>query len=164
MAGNFSILPVSGLNSIAISAEIVRKSFKTVAVELGLTRKNCPTHPSFITNRQLKALRERGLLFFGGYLDNTQVGFVAVEKADPKLYYMEKLAVLPANRHHGFGRNLVEFVFGYVNSQDGEKISIGVIDEQTVLKDWYNKLGFKEVSTRRFPHLPFTVCYMETEL
>ena len=30
-----------------------------------------------------------------------------------------------------------------------------------VLKDWYGKLGFVEISTMKFPHLPFTVCFME---
>ncbi len=161
---NFDILPLSSREAIPVSAGIIRKSFKTVALDLGLTRQNCPTHPSFTTNRQLVALFGKGLLFFGGFLDACQIGFVAVEKADASLYYMEKLAVLPTERHHGCGRKLVEFAIEHVRASGGKKISIGVIDEQTVLKEWYKNIGFKEVSTRKFAHLPFTVCYMEIDL
>jgi ribosomal protein S18 acetylase RimI-like enzyme len=148
--GDFDILPVSDKERISASAGIVRKSFKTVALDLRLTRQNCPTHPSFITNVQLFALYEKGLMFFGGFLNAEQIGFVAVEKADPLLYYMEKLAVLPAKRHHSYGRKLVEFVCEYVRAHGGKKISIGTVDEQTVLKKWYKNIGFKEVSTKLY--------------
>lgn len=164
VSGNFDILQIFNKEAIATSAQVVRKSFKTVATDMGLTRKNCPTHPSFITDNQLIALHEKGLTFFGGFLDKQQIGFVAVEKADKSLYYMEKLAVLPLERHRGYGRNLVEFVNEYVRAQGGNKISIGVIDEQIILKVWYKKIGFKEVSTKKFEHLPFTVCYMEMDI
>lgn len=162
--GVFDILPISDKEIISASAGIVRKSFKTVALDFGLTRQNCPTHPSFITNVQLFALYKKGLVFIGGFLNAEQVGFVAVEKADPLLYYMEKLAVIPTERHHRYGCKLVEFVIEYVQAHDGKKISIGVIDEQTVLKEWYKNIGFKEASNRKFAHLPFTVCYMEIDL
>jgi ribosomal protein S18 acetylase RimI-like enzyme len=162
--GDFDILPLSDRERISASAGIIRKSFKTVASDLGLTRQNSPTHPSFITNVQLFGLYKRGLMFFGGFLSAKQIGFVAVERVDPLLYYMEKLAVLPPERHHGYGRNLVEFVIEYVRTRGGKKLSIGVIDGQAVLKEWYKNIGFKAVSTRKFAHLPFTVCYMEFDL
>jgi diamine N-acetyltransferase len=45
-----------------------------------------------------------------------------------------------------------------------EVISIGIIDEHTVLKQWYRKLGFTEVNRKKYDHLPFTVCSMEKRL
>ena len=63
-----------------------------------------------------------------------------------------------------YGQELVEFTIDQVSKHGGKKISIGTIDEQTILKNWYKKLGFKEISTRKFEHLPFTVCYMEIEV
>lgn len=151
------------LNTIEIrnSARIIRNSFTTVAREFNLTRTNCPTHPSFITVQQLTDLNKKGLMFFGGFLGKIQIGFVALEKADTELYYLEKLAILPYQRHHGYGHRLVEFAIDYVQEHKAKKISIGTIDEQTILKEWYQKLGFKEVSTKKFSYLPFTVCYME---
>jgi hypothetical protein len=38
---------------------------------------------------------------------------------------------------------------------------VGVIAEHTELVSWYERLGFAQTGTRRFPHLPFTVSYLE---
>lgn len=158
---DFNIRRISDNVEIRNSARVIRNSFKTVAKELNLTRTNCPTHPLFITIQQLVDLNKKGLIFFGGFLGEVQVGFVALEKANMDLYYLEKLAILPDRRHHGYGQRLVEFAIDYVQKNNARRISIGTIDEQTILKEWYKKLGFKEVSTKKFSHLPFTVCYME---
>lgn len=146
------------------SVEIIRKSFRTVAEELNLTAENAPTHPSFITLDQLEELKKKGLIFYGYFLDDRQVGFVAMEKADDSLYYLEKLAVLPEYRHNGYGRELVQFVLDTATIQGAKKMSIGIINEQTVLKDWYQDIGFRETGTRKFEHLPFTVGFMEIDL
>ncbi len=146
------------------SARVIRDSFRTVAVEFGLTRENCPTHPSFTSVKQLRELKDKGLRFFGLFLGDRQVGFVAIEKADDNLYYMEKLAVLPGHRHKACGTSLVRFVLDYVRDRDGKTLSIGIIDEHTVLKNWYKKFGFKEITIQKFPHLPFTVCFMEISI
>jgi len=89
---------------------------------------------------------------------------VAVEKADHHLYYIEKLAVLPDCRHKGMGKMLVSHALDYIASKGGQKVSIGIIDEQTILKTWYRMLGFTETGTKKFPHLPFTVCFMEQNI
>lgn len=146
------------------NVEIIRCAFGTVAVELKLTRENCPTHPSFITISQLSELRIKGLKFFGLFAGDRQVGFVAVEKASDTIYYMEKLAVLPEYRHKGYGRELVRFVIDYVRNHGGKKLSIGIIDKQTVLKNWYKEMGFKEIAAKEFEHLPFTVCFLDMEI
>ena len=150
--------------SLDASAEVIRKSFRTVAEELNLTTENTPTHPSFITIGQLVELRRKGLSFYGYYLDDRQVGFVAMERADDSLYYLEKLAVLPGYRHNGYGRELVRFVLDTAAARDAKKLSIGIIYEQTVLRKWYKDIGFRETGTRKFEHLPFTVGFMEIDL
>ncbi len=150
--------------SLDISVEVIAGSFRTVAEELNLTRDNASTHPSFITIELLKNLREKGLKFYGYFLDGKQVGFVAIEKADESLYYMEKLAVLPEYRHNGYGRELVQYVLGIVADSGGKKLSIGIIYEQTVLRNWYKEIGFRETGTKKFEHLPFTVGFMEIDL
>ena len=33
-----------------------------------------------------------------------------------------------------------------------------------LLKNWYMSYGFRETGTKAFPHLPFTVCFMEKEI
>ena len=46
---------------------------------------------------------------FGLYVDGAQVGFVAAEKTgDGEVFYLDKLAVLPGQRHKGYGAQLVQ--------------------------------------------------------
>ena len=117
------------------SVEIIKTSFTTVAKEFNLTKKNSPTHPSFFTFDKLQKMIEKGVKFFGFYKDDKAVGIIAIEKASESLYYLEKLAVLPEFRDKGYGEKLVAFLFNYVKKNKGEKISIGIIDENTVLKN-----------------------------
>ena len=74
---------------------------------------------------------------------------------------MERLAVLPSYRHRGIGRALMDFAFEAVKKHGGKKVSIGIINENRVLKNWYMEYGFVETGTRVFRHLPFEVCFME---
>ena len=146
------------------SAKVVADSFRTVAVEFNLNKDNCPTHPSLVTLKQLTEMKRKGLKLFGLFEDDVQVGFVAVEKKKHKVFNLEKLAVLPEHRHMGHGGKLIEFAAEYAKNAEGEKLSIGIINEHTVLKKWYATKGFKETSAVKFEHLPFTVCFMEKTL
>jgi diamine N-acetyltransferase len=161
---NTGIREISKNESLESSAEVIRAAFRTVAEEFGLTKENCPTHPSFITTEKLVEARSKGLKFYGYFEGDSQAGFVAVEKGSPELFYMERLAVLPGCRHKGYGFKLVRHVLGYAGGSGGKKLSIGIIDEHTVLKNWYKQIGFRETGTKKFPHLPFTVCFMEIDL
>lgn len=146
------------------SVEVIRAAFKTVADEFYLTKENSPTNPAFINFDKLESLREKDIKFFGLFENDKLIGFVAVEKADDSIYYLEKLAVLTEHRHKGHGGRIVKFVCNHVKDKGGEKLSIGIIDEHEVLKEWYRTLGFAETGTKRFEHLPFVVCFMEKTL
>ena len=159
-----SVREIPDENELRKSARVVRNAFRTVALDFNLTRENSPTHPSFVTTGRLREDRNRGVKLFGLFLEGRQIGFIAVERADAALYYVERLAVLPEYRHRGYGKRLMEFAFEYIRIDGGTKVSIGIINEQTVLKDWYKGLGFEEISTREFAHLPFTACFMEKEI
>lgn len=146
------------------SAQVLRDSYMTVAVEFKLTRRNCPTNAAFTTPEQLQQLMERGAEFYGWYDNKKLIGFVAIEHAGEQIYYMEKLAVLPEYRHRGYGKKLADFVYSYVKDKKGERIAIGIIDKNRLLKEWYKKQGYVEKGKKEFHHLPFTVCFMERDV
>ncbi len=146
------------------SVSVIRESFAGVALEFGLTGDNCPTHPSFQTLDRLRLMKDRGVELYGLFENAEQVGFVAVEEADDDLYYLERLAVLPGHRHRGRGRAMVEFVEQRVRHLGGKRISVGIIAEGRVLKDWYESLGFRETETKHFETLPFEVCFMDKDV
>jgi hypothetical protein len=58
----------------------------------------------------------------------------------------------------------VKCVLDYVGKQGGKKVTLGMIDSLTVLKEWYKSLGFEEKDTKKFEHLPFLVCFMDLDL
>ena len=74
---------------------------------------------------------------------------------------MEKLCVLPHFRHNGYGKELMDSVFNYVRKENGNKVSIGIINDNMILKNYYIKNGFVEKNLKKFNHLPLTVCFME---
>jgi diamine N-acetyltransferase len=156
-----SIREIISKNDISNSVSIIQASFKTVADELNLTYNNCPTHPSFVTFDKLVELSKNKIKFFGLFIDTAQIGFIALESSDGGIFYLEKLAILPQYRHQSYGRELVEFAINYVKNSKGNKISIGIINDQEVLKNWYKSYGFIEIKTKNFNHLPFTVCFMD---
>ncbi len=145
-------------------AQVIRIAFGTVAKEFGITRENAPTNPAFAGVDSLLMMKERGAQLYGAFEDKVCIGFVAIEKAADDVYYMERLAVLPEHRHHGIGRRLMDFVMDLVRENNGKKVSIGIINDNRVLKDWYMRYGFVETGIKTYKHLPFDVCFMEKGL
>lgn len=147
-------------------AQLLNQAFATVAKEFGLTKENSPTNNAFINGEQLKSQLTHNREFYV-YKENTQcIGFIAIEQAlnTPGTFYIEKLAVSPDYRHAGIGIKLMNFASERIKQLGGKYISIGLIDSNIVLKNWYQKQGFSVIEIKKFPHLPFDVCIMEKEI
>jgi ribosomal protein S18 acetylase RimI-like enzyme len=127
------IKEIDDSDGIKASAEVIRDSFRTVAQQFNLTQQNCHSHPSFVTESQLNAMKRRGLTLFGLSQNKVQVGFIAIERLDAAIYSIEKLAVLPSFRHHGYGQMLLKFAIDHVRNNGGQKVSIGIINEHMSL-------------------------------
>ena len=89
------------------------------------------------------------------------IGFAAVDLSDAAKPELEKLAVLPQYRHEGAGRLLAGWAAEQAHSVGAKALRIGIIEENARLRAWYERLGFVHTGTRMFPHLPFTVGFME---
>ncbi|MHC4435391.1 MAG: GNAT family N-acetyltransferase, partial [Planctomycetota bacterium] len=87
----------------------------------------------------------------------------ALEKAGPEVCYLERLAVLPEHRGKGCGKMLVEHVFDKAAQNGSKRVEIGIISEDTKLRDWYERFGFVLKSTKTFDHLPFVVAFMAAQ-
>ncbi|MCO1603120.1 GNAT family N-acetyltransferase [Desulfosporosinus nitroreducens] len=136
-------------------------SFITVAKEFNFTEENCPSNPAFTNLEKLHIMRDNGIRIFGLFEDDRQIGFVALKKAKDNIFYIERLSVLPGFRHKGYGKTILDFVFKYLKAQGAKKVSIGIVNENLLLKNWYILYGFKETGLTKYEHLPFTVCFME---
>ena len=154
----------AGPEEIPLLADIIRKSFYDVAVRFGLTKETAPRHPSNCEPDWIKKDMDRGATYFLLEEENMTYGCVAFEIVDTSLCYLERLAVLPHKRKQGFGGKLVNHVFNAAKQSGAERVSIGIISEQTELKKWYEKIGFVETHTKKFDHLPFVVSFMSYDL
>ncbi len=158
------IVKVKNKEQLNICLDIIRSSFATVAEEFSLTESNCPSHTAFMTIDKLEKQFDDGRLMFLFYQDNVPVGYFSLTKCSNKEWELNNLAVLSEHRHFGIGKTMVDYAVATVKNYDGNKISIGIIEENTTLKNWYLNLGFKHISTRKFEHLPFTVGLMKLEV
>lgn len=151
-------------NEIQTLTRVIRQACATVAERFGLTPENCPRNPAFYTDERVQADLERGVRY---YLleDNAEVrGCVALEQAKPDVCYLERLAVLPEFRAQGYGTALVHHALDQARAFGATRVEIGIIAEDTRLKDWYGRFGFILTSTRTFDHLPFVVAFMAVDL
>ena len=125
----------------ALLAGVIRDSFRDVADRFRLTADTCPTHPSNCTEQWIETEFEKGVRYF--VLDNgtRPCGCVALERAAPEICYLERLAVLPEYRRRGYGTRLVDHSLCTARDMGVRRVEIGIIAEQTDLKEWYIKRG-----------------------
>lgn len=155
---------VANAADVSLLSSLIRESFRDVAERFSLTREKCPKHPSNCTEEWIQDDLARGVTYYVLDRNGKPVGCVALEKANPDLCYLERLAVGPAERQKDLGKALVDHVFLQARALGAKEISIGIIPEQTELKLWYQKIGFIEGETKEFAHFPFLVTFMKYEL
>lgn len=149
-------------------AEVVRRSFGTVAEQLGLSTEDQQARQAILDGKKTGDETENGDMTFGAFLavdgKETMVGSAQIVKKCGGVYDLTKLAVLPGYRHNGCGRALIEYCCAYARKEGCCKLTITIIEANTVLKNWYLKLGFKHVGTTKYTHLPYTIGFMEYDL
>ena len=147
-------------------ADIVRRSFMTVADAYGFTEGNAPRFTAFaVTSDRL----------FRQFDEENRPMFVAVEDGTPCGYYslfdqgngeceLNNLAVLPEYRHRGVGKSLLEHSFAVAGRMGYRIMNIGIVEENSVLRKWYEENGATHVGTKKYDFFPFTCGYMRKEL
>ena len=144
-----------------VVARIIRSSFRDVAERFNLEPENAPTHPSNCQPDWIRSDLGRGVSYYLLSSYGSVAGCVALEFASSSVAYLERLGVPPEQRGRGFGAALLRHALLQARSAGVKVVSVGVIAEHTELISWYERLGFAQAGTRRFPHLPFTVSYLE---
>lgn len=158
------IIKLFDLDTLKLFLPVIRKSFQTVADQFGLTETNSPTNPAFTDIEKLNILASKAECY-GLFADGRPAGFFAIEyNNDSKTAFLERVCVLPEYRHNKYGKTLLEQAEKECLYNDINKISIGIININEVLKTWYKAFGFIEVEVKTYPHLPFEVCFLDKKL
>ena len=77
---------------------------------------------------------------------------------------LNNLAVLPEYRHRGIGKQLLEHAFDTAKHAGCSLIHIGIVEENTLLRKWYEENGAIHIGTEKYDFFPFTCGYMKREL
>jgi N-acetylglutamate synthase-like GNAT family acetyltransferase len=149
---------------IPLLAKLIRDSFRDVALRFNLTHENCPTHPSYCTTEWIESALKKRINYYILERKNVPCGCVALERAQPNVFYLERLSVLPQFRRNGFGEAMVNHVLNEAKKLGALRVEIGIISDQTELKEWYKNFGFSVKNETQFEHLPFRVTFMLREL
>ncbi|MBR7020074.1 MAG: GNAT family N-acetyltransferase [Lachnospiraceae bacterium] len=146
--------------------DVIRRSFQTVADEFGFTPENAPRFTAFATdeNRLLYQyfIEKRPMCVFAHH--GQIVGYYSLLIGGDGSAELNNLSVLPEFRHKGIGAKLLEDCFARVRMLGIGKLKIGIVEENEVLRKWYEQFGFVHTGTEKYDFFPFTCGYMEKTL
>lgn len=150
-------------NDIKECVDVIKESFLTVANEFGFTQENAPRFTAFATTEQRLSwqLNNKKRPMYAFIVDRKIVGYYSLALQDNKECELNNLCVLPQFRHKGIGEKLLLHSFEAAKNLNCSRMNIGIVEENQLLKKWYESFGFKHIRTQKFDFFPFTCGYME---
>lgn len=145
---------------------LIKQSFKTVADEFGFTEENAPRFTAF-------AIKEEWLVWQMDaehrpmYLyeeDGVICGYYSLHILENNECELNNMAVLPKYRHKGIGKQLLEHSYFMAGEKGCKLMNIGIVEENTKLRKWYEENGAVHVGTQKFDFFPFTCGYLKKEV
>lgn len=142
---------------------VIKESFLTVANEFGFTAENAPRFTAFATTEQRLSwqLKKENRPMYAFIADTRIIGYYFLALQENKECELNNLCVLPPFRHRGIGEKLLLHSFEVAKNLGCSKMNIGIVEENQLLKKWYESFGFKHIGTQEFDFFPFTCGYME---
>ena len=96
--------------------------------------------------------------------DGKIVGYYSLALLKDGNAELNNLAVIPEYRHRGIGDALLKHSFEEAKKRNCSVMKIGIVEENKVLRQWYEARGFVHTGTEKFDFFPFTCGYLELEL
>ncbi len=155
-----------GQDDITTCVKVIRESFGTVAEEFGLNEENAPRFTAFATTEERLCwqLKEEKRPMYAFYEDGQMVGYYSLSIKDNGECECNNLCVLPACRHRGIGEKLLENAFEVARGLHCHKMTIGIVEENQILRRWYESFGFIHIGVHKYDFFPFTCGYLEKNL
>lgn len=146
--------------------QVIKSSFQTVADEFGFTRENAPRFTAFAISEEklLQQLEQEHRPMFVYEKDDHIAGYCSLSFQEDGSCELNNLCVSPMERHKQIGKKLLDFCFKYATNRSTSRITIGIVEENKVLRSWYEKNGFRHIGTKKFDFFPFTCGYMERKI
>ena len=150
-------------NEIPRCVNVIREAFATVAEEFGFTAENAPRFTAFATNEERLRwhLEQEHRPMYVYCADGRIVGYYSLALLKDGGIELNNLAVIPAYRHRGIGKKLLLHAFEEAKKRGRAVMKIGIVEENKILRRWYEANGFVHTGTEKFDFFPFTCGYLE---
>ena len=138
----------------------------TVADEYGITKENAPRFTAFAISddRLYWHMDQEHRPMFVAEESGVLCGYYSLLIQENGECELNHLAVLPQYRHRGIGHQLLEHSFITAKNLGCHTMNIGIVEENTVLRKWYEENGAIHIGTKKFDFFPFTCGYLKREL
>ena len=145
---------------------VIRDSFRTVADEFGFTEENAPRFTAFAMSEDWLHWQMDGehRLMYLAEEDGVPCGYYSLQLQDGGECELSNLSVLPEYRHRGIGTELLRHAAATAKEQGCTVINLGIVEENRVLREWYERNGAVHTGTKKFDFFPFTCGYMKIQL
>lgn len=154
----------ANLDEMQACSDLIKESFASVAVKFNITKENAPNYVAFSTTPdKLTEQYLSGREMYVYVLDGHIVGYFSLIFYDNDCELCN-LCVLPEYRHKGIGEDLLQFAIQRAKSKQTDKLTLSIVEENTLLKEWYSSFGFIHTHTKKYDFFPFTCGYMELKL
>jgi ribosomal protein S18 acetylase RimI-like enzyme len=144
--------------------KVITQAFSTVAQEFRFTKESVPHFPAFINVDVIQKQIENGLVMFAYIESDHVIGSVGIKKEDNNIYKIERLAVLPKERHNNIGQTLMNYALERIKENNGKVAKVEIVYENVLLRKWYEKQGFQVKVIEKYGHLPFQVGVLSKEI
>lgn len=154
------------INDIPECVRVIKEAFMTVADEFGFTIDNAPKFTAFAMNEERlgRQYKDERKSMYAYYDDDKIIGYCSLTYTDSGECELNNLAVLPSYRHRGIGEELLLHSLDEAGKMNCIAMKIGIVEENTVLRKWYENHGFVHTGTEKFNFFPFTCGYMKFDI
>ncbi len=151
---------------IPACVRVIRNSHQTVADSFGFTTENAPGYVAFATdeNRLLRHMDIEHRLMFVEEENGIIRGYYSLLLKKDNECELGNLSVLPEFRHRGTGTELLKHAVRTAREHHGKVMRLSIVEENTVLRKWYEQNGAVHTGTEKFDFFPFTCGYMMIDL
>ena len=146
--------------------QVIRRSHQTVADEFGFTEENVPRYVAFATdeNRLIWHMDQEHRLMFVDEENGVIRGYYSLLLKQEGECELSNLSVLPEYRHHGIGAGLFRHAICTAREHHCSVMCWSIVEENTILRKWYEKNGAVHTGTEKYDFFPFTCGYMRIQL
>ena len=138
--------------------QVIRRSHRTVADEFGFTKENAPRYVAFATdeNRLKWHMEHEHRLMFLDEENGVIRGYCSLLLKRDGACELGNLSVLPEYRHRGIGTELLRHAISSAREHHCKVMCWSIVEENTVLRKWYERNGAVHTGTEKYDFFPFT--------